>query len=84
MVKTRLILFALLLSCSTLPDALEPGKSLVTCDANDRAAEIDLAANAAKSKVDRAHCRGDEACIQDVLDARDKYVDERCKLPESQ
>lgn len=79
-----------LLACSA---ALEPGASLLPCDANDRAAEIDLAANAAKCQLEKKACSKGltdspedadkaEACRQAVIVKCDRYVDERCALPE--
>jgi hypothetical protein len=57
------------------------GESLLPCDAHDRAAQVDLAANAARSKLEREACKDDQACIDAAIAKADKYVDERCALP---
>jgi hypothetical protein len=79
MVKVSLVSLALLLGCAS---ALEPGKSLVPCDANDHAAQVDLAANAARCRFEIDKCET-VACRDQVIAKCDAYVDERCKLPES-
>jgi hypothetical protein len=80
MVKVVVVCLAILLGCAS---ALEPGKSLVPCDANDHAAQVDLAANAARCKLEVDKCET-IACRDDVIAKCDAYVDERCKLPEGE
>lgn len=79
MVKVSLVALALFLA-----GCAGSGKSLLPCDAHDRAAEIDLAANTAKCKLKRAQCGGDRDCVSAVNADCDHYVDERCKLPEGE
>jgi outer membrane murein-binding lipoprotein Lpp len=77
MVKVSLVILALFLAgCPS-----GAGKNLVPCDANDHAAQIDLAANAVKCKAKRAECAGDADCEKSVIADCDRYVDERCHLP---
>jgi hypothetical protein len=58
-------------------------KSILPCDKYDHAAQVDLAENAARSKLERDACAGDRSCIERVLAKRDAYVFERCALPGS-
>jgi hypothetical protein len=80
MVKVSLVCLAILLGCAS---AFEPGKSLVPCDRNDRAAQIDLAANTARCRLELDKCET-VACRDEVIAKCDAFVDERCKLPESE
>lgn len=75
-----MLVVLLLAGCSGV---LEPGKSLVPCDANDHAAQIDLAANTARCRLELDKCET-VACRDAVIAKCDAYVDERCKLPEAQ
>ena len=63
-------------------EAESQGRSILPCDKRDHAAQKDLAANAARSKLERDACKGDAACVGRVLAERDAFVFERCKLPE--
>lgn len=72
-----LVLLLLLAAC-----AESQSKSLVPCDKHDHAAQLDLANNAARSKLERAACANVRTCIERVLAERDAYVFKRCALPE--
>lgn len=82
MVQARLVLLALLLGCSAL--AQSQSESLVPCDAHDHAAQADLLANTTHCKARRNECGGDKDCEKSVIADCDRYVDERCHLPESE
>jgi hypothetical protein len=75
------VLLVLLCGCSSWL-AESQSKSLVPCDKHDHAAQLDLAANAQRSKIERDACAGDRTCIERVLAERDAYVFRRCALPE--
>ena len=57
-------------------------QSLVPCDKHDHAAQVDLLANSAQSKLEQQVCKGDAECIRLVLVKRDAYVFRRCALPD--
>lgn len=77
--QTAVLLCALASGCGwTRAD-----KSLVPCDHADHAAQADLAANAARSKLERDACKGEATCVQKVLAERDAYVFKRCALPDA-
>jgi hypothetical protein len=79
MVKTSLVILALFLAGCPASEH----KSLVPCDSYDHAAQFDLAENAARCKFRLEQCETLE-CRDQTIATCDRYVDERCKLPESE
>ena len=77
--QTAVLLCALASGCGWTQN----DRSIVPCDHADHAAQADLTANAARSKIERDACNGDATCIKKVLAERDAYVMKRCALPDA-
>lgn len=77
--QTGVLLCALACGCGWAGSS----KSLVPCDHADHAAQADLTANAARSKLERDACKGDAECVRKVLAERDAYVFKRCAMADA-